>query len=114
MYGRLEEAADNERQARAEAAVRGATRSGGAAAAEQSRTALAASRSSAESQSRASSTRVIANVLKPIAAALADSIEAPSLEALQDRLAAALDRARIEPILAPGDVQPFDPTVIAG
>ena len=110
MYGRLEEAADHERRAQAEAAAAQKSVAEAAAAAEQSRTALAVSRSSTESQRRLSSARVAANVLKPIAAALADSIEAPSLEALQDRLAAALDRAHIEPILAPGDVQPFDPT----
>ena len=81
------------------------------AAAEQARGALAGTRLSSESESRGSSARLAANILKPIAAALADSIEAPSLEALQDRLAAALDRARIEPILQPGEVRPFDPDV---
>ena len=81
------------------------------AAAEETRTALAASRSSVQTQSRDSTARLAVNVLKPIAAALSDSFEAPSLEALQDRLAAALDRARIGPVLHPGEVQPFDPTV---
>lgn len=81
------------------------------AAADQARGALAGTRLTSESETRVSSARLAANILKPIAAALADSIEAPSLEALQDRLAAALDRARIEPILQPGEVRPFDPDV---
>lgn len=81
------------------------------AVAEQARAALAATRLSSEAQSRVSTARLVAHVLKPVAAALADSIEAPSVEALQDRLAAILDRARIDPILEPGDVRPFDPSV---
>jgi hypothetical protein len=109
MIGRIEAAAANERAAR-QAATDAARRSVEVAAAvKQAQAALATSRLSTEIDSRLSNTRLAANILKPVAAALADSVEAPSLEALQDRLAATLDRARIEPILEPGIVQPFDP-----
>jgi len=111
MHAQLRAA--DERESAADAAMADATRriTEAQAAAEQARNALAGTRLSSESESRVLSARLAANILKPIAAALADSIEAPSLEALQDRLAAALDRARIEPILQPGEVRPFDPDV---
>ncbi len=111
MHARVQAA--DEREHAASAAMEDAARrvAESQAAAEQARGALASTRLSSESDSRVSSARLAANLLKPIAAALADSIEAPSLEALQDRLAAALDRARIEPILQPGEVRPFDPDV---
>ena len=111
MFARLDEASTNERQAEATAAEAERRIAEVGAAAEQARSVLAASRTSTETQSRVSTSRLAANILKPIALALADSVEAPSLEALQDRLAAALDRARIEPILQPGEIRPFDPDV---
>lgn len=111
MFARLDEASTNERRAEAAAAEAERRIAEFGAAAEQARIVLAASRTSTETQSRVSTSRLAANILKPIALALADSIEAPSLEALQDRLAAALDRARIEPILQPGELRPFDPAL---
>lgn len=105
--------AADERERAAAAAMNDAARrvAESQAVADQARGALAGTRLSFESETRVSSARLAANILKPIAAALADSIESPSLEALQDRLAAALDRARIEPILQQGEVRPFDPDV---
>lgn len=79
------------------------------AAAEQARDALATSRAAGHSVTQTYSAKQRAHLLKPVAAALADSLEAPSLEALQDRLAAVLDRASIVPIIEPGHVNPFDP-----
>lgn len=111
MFARVDEAVTNERLALAAAAAAEKRIEDAAAVAEQARGALATSRMSTETQSRVSTSRLAANILKPIALALADSVEAPSLEALQDRLAAALDRARIEPILQPGEIRPFDPDV---
>jgi hypothetical protein len=78
------------------------------AAAEQARGSLASSRTSTQTEARTSAGRLAANLLKPVAVVLAESFEAPSLEALQDGLAAILDRARIEPILVPDEVQSFD------
>jgi hypothetical protein len=49
------------------------------------------------------------NLLKPVAAALADSYESGSLGALQDQLRAVLTRLRIRPVGTIGDVVPFDP-----
>ncbi len=111
MENRLADAERSVQAAEATAREAQARLAQATAAAGETRSALAASRSSAETQTRDSTARLAANVLKPVAAALSDSIEAPSLEALQDRLAAALERARIEPVMQPGEVQPFDPDV---
>ena len=109
MRGRLAEAAAAE-QAAGTAVLEANRRADElSAAAEQARASLAASRSAAQSEGRVSSAKLAANVLKPIAAALADSLETPSLEALQDRLAAVLERAHIEPIFASDEVLVFDP-----
>ncbi len=67
-----------------------------------------AGRLQADASSRQiSSDELAVNVLKPVARALADSMEAPSLEVLQDNLAALLDKAHIEPTILPGDVASF-------
>lgn len=65
-------------------------------------------RSSAEERSVTSS-RLSINLLKPVAAALADSYESGSVGALQDQLRAVLTRLRIRQVGAIGDVVAFDP-----
>ena len=111
MERRLADAARNESEAHEAASAAEQRLAEVSASAEQMRDALAAVRTSNVTASRDSTARLAANVLKPVAAALSDSFEAPGLEALQDRLAAVLDRARIQPVMEPGEVQAFDPDV---
>jgi hypothetical protein len=111
MHGRLEDAARAVAEADAGAAEARSSMEVARLEAVQARDALAGTRTTAESASRTSSARVAANVLRPVAIALADSIEAPGLEALQDRLAAILERAGIETTILPGEQQRFDPSI---
>jgi hypothetical protein len=61
-------------------------------------------------QSRGNIYRVAAGLLRPVAAAIADSYEEADLSALRDRLLAVLDRAQILEVTPLGAVQRFDPT----
>lgn len=70
---------------------------------------LTEARTTAESGTRQDAGRLASNLLKPVALAVGDSFESNSLESLQDRLLAVLQRARIVPIHEVGDEAPFDP-----
>jgi hypothetical protein len=77
---------------------------------EQRRVALTEARADAGAQGRASASALAAGALRPVAAALADSYEAKSLEALRDRLEAVVLRAGISVVIRSGEVVAFDPT----
>ena len=66
-------------------------------------------RAQAGAQSQGNVYRVAANLLRPVAAAVADSYEEADVSALRDRLLAVLDRAQITEVTALGAVQRFDP-----
>ncbi len=66
-------------------------------------------RAQAGSQAQDNVYRVAANLLRPVASAVAGSYEESDLGALRDRLLAILERARIEELMAVGERQPFDP-----
>lgn len=70
--------------------------------------ALSTARGAAGAERRDDAQRQSAALLKPVAAAIADSYEADSLPALRDRLIAILARARMKPIGSVREVQPFD------
>lgn len=72
-------------------------------------TALVEARSTAGSAARSDASKLASNLLRPVALAVADSFEGDSLEALQDRLLAVLQRAKINPILEVGEQAAFDP-----
>lgn len=76
---------------------------------ERRRSALEAAQASRVEERGASASRLSINLLKPVAAALADSYESGSLGALQDQLRAVLTRLRIMQIGAVDDVVAFDP-----
>jgi hypothetical protein len=70
---------------------------------------LVEARTTAGSASRQDASKLASGLLRPVALAVADSFEGNSLEALQDRLLAVLQRARINPILEVGEQTAFDP-----
>jgi hypothetical protein len=106
----LEDSAAAERRAVDEASAAKAEADESRTLAEQRARALTESRGTASSEVRQDAGRLAANLLRPVALAVADSFEAQSLESLQDRLLAVLQRARISAIHEVGDVAPFDPT----
>jgi hypothetical protein len=71
---------------------------------------LSETRASTGSTDRQDTGRLAASLLKPVALAVGDSFEAKSLEALQDRLLAVLQRARIVPVLEVGETAGFNPS----
>lgn len=73
--------------------------------------ALESTRTEAGAAGRAATLRLAANLMKPVALAVADSYEARSLEAVRDALLAVLARARIEPIASAGEIVEFDPSL---
>jgi hypothetical protein len=77
---------------------------------EQRRAALTEVRAEVGAQGRASASAVAAGALRPVAAALADSFEANSLDALRDRLEGVILRAGISIVIQAGEVVGFDPT----
>ena len=72
--------------------------------------ALNEARAEAGAQGRASVSTLAAGALRPVAAAVADSYESKSLEALQDRLEGLLLRAGISIAIKAGETVSFDPT----
>ena len=76
---------------------------------ESRRSALQAAKTEQAQAGSASTQRLAANLLKPIAGALGDSYEAKSLSSLQDQIRAALGRLRVQPLATPGETTPFDP-----
>lgn len=106
---RLEEAAANEARAQRAAEEANAEAARLRELAEERARSLAESRTTAGTDARQDVGRLASNLMKPVALAVGDSFEARSLESLQDRLLAVLQRARIVPIHEVGDVAPFDP-----
>ncbi len=106
---RLEDAAAAEAQAREEAAA--ATREADElrSLAEQRARTLAESRAASESEGRQDVGRLAANLLKPVALAAGDSFQGGTLESLQDRLLAVLQRGGISTMHHVGEVVAFDP-----
>lgn len=107
---RLEDAAASEQKARREAQTATSEATRLRELAEERAKTLAESRSNAGSAAQQDVQRLASNLLRPVATAVGDSYESQSLEALQDRLLAVLQRARIVPVLEPGDSADFDPS----
>jgi hypothetical protein len=72
--------------------------------------ALWSSREAQGAAGREVATRQAAGLLRPVAAAIADSYESASLAALQQALDAVLRRNRITPIAEVGEIVEFDPS----
>jgi hypothetical protein len=106
---RLEEATANESTAEAKAAAALQEAAQLRELADVRAQSLTEARTSAGAEARQDVGRLASNLLKPVALALGDSFEAKSLESLQDRLLAVLQRARIVPIHEVGDISMFDP-----
>jgi len=107
---RLDEATTNEAKAREEASTAVAEAARLRELAESRAQALAETKTSTGAESRQDVGRLASNLMKPVALAVADSFEANSLDSLQDRLLAVLQRAKIVPIHEVGDEVSFDPT----
>ena len=110
MFGELERARGSEKAALAKVVELETEVGRLKALEEQRRAALAEARAESGAQGRASASAVAAGALRPVAAALADSYEANSLEALRDRLEAVVQRAGISVVIRSGEVVAFDPT----
>jgi hypothetical protein len=106
---RIEDAALNEARARraADDATAEATRLRELA--EERAKSLTEVRTSVGADARQDAGRLATNLMKPVASAVGDSFESRSLESLQDRLLAVLQRARITVIHDVGEQADFDP-----
>jgi hypothetical protein len=109
IASRLDDAASREQQASVEAARATDEADRLRQVAESRSSALVEARTTAGTAAREDASKLASNLLRPVALAVADSFEGNSLGALQDRLLAVLQRAKIAPILEIDEQAAFDP-----